>query len=189
MVTKTTNHDDDLPTHDAWGTDLVRVRNLLAAGYSESLIAQAMGLTTNRIREALIVATGDRQGSPTPEQIAALCAEIQAGWTEEQATAAKHGEPRLSSRVVRPDADAIEAGRVAKVAAYWAQRRRERLEKAIPVRFMPHIQSDKRWKLQLNACGRAIHRYYATREEAEAEGRAWLQKVYEGEQAEACSGR
>lgn len=189
MVTKTTNHDDDLPTHDAWGTDLVRVRTLHAAGYSESLIAQAMGLTTNRVREALIVATGDMQGSPTPAEIAALCAEIQAGWTEEQATAAKHGEPRLSSRVVRPDADANEASRVAKVKAYWAEKRRKRLEAAIPVRFLPNLQSDRKWKLQMNACGKAIHRYYATREEAEADGREWLRRVYEGQQAEACCGR
>jgi len=188
MVT-TTNENDDLPTHDCFGTDLRRVRAMLDLGYRESAIAQALGITTNHARHAVIVATDDRQGSPTLQEIADRCREIQDGWTVEQAQAARRHEPRTSSTAVRPDAAKTAAATREKVARYWARRQEWRVHHGpIPVIHYPAFASELRFRASVQLAGKNASRFFATREEAEAWGRDWLVKRYEALQAEACCG-
>ncbi|MGI9176388.1 MAG: hypothetical protein ACR2IT_00855 [Pirellulales bacterium] len=178
MVTTTTN--EELPTHDANGTDLVRVADLRRRGYQDSLIAECLGIPSWRVRYAIQILTGDRDGCPSPEEIAALCQEIQAGWTPEMAVAARRGEVRNSSITVRPDAATTEAQRKAKVAAYWAEYRRRKLENAdLPITYLANIASELRWQVQVRHDGLAMKRVFATREEALEAGREWLRRAYE----------
>ena len=188
MVTKTTN-DDDLPTHDAFGTDLRRVRTMLDRGFAESLIAECLGIDTNRARHAVIVATDDRQGAPTPEEIAQRCAEIQAGWTPEQAAQAKHGEPRLSSRVARPHSiTREERSRIAIAAA--AKRMAERVASGkVSVRFYPDIKSERKWQSRPCYRGRNGRRMCVTEAEAIAWGQDWLVKQHERDAEASCCGK
>jgi sugar diacid utilization regulator len=153
-------------THDCFGTDLGRVRQMLAAGYGESMIGQCLGITTNRARNAIIVATDDRQGAPTPEEIAAECEAIQSGWTEEQAHAAIHGRDRHSSKSV-PQMEQSEEQREHN---YWSsildriERKEPRVYRTNNGRFICRVQ------LKNAKAGRR----FDTREEAVAWGREWL---------------
>jgi len=186
----TTTHDDDMPTHDANGTDLRRVRAMLAAGFGADLIAEALGISTHRAAYAILVATDDREGAPDLEQLAALCREIQAGWTPEQAAAARHGEPRNSSLVVRPH------------YAITCQRRETSLhlrqaariaEGEVPVFERPTLPPSMRWQARLDIQIYGKRRYgqkcFPTREEAEAWGRAWMRRQWDEAHAGACVGR
>lgn len=92
---------DDLPKFDAHGTDLSRVRALLARGYSDSLIAEVLGISVDNARYAVVVALDLREGSPSPEEIAAGRAEIQAAWSAQTFIDARRGVPRKSARFVR----------------------------------------------------------------------------------------
>lgn len=184
MVTTT---NDDMPERDAFGTDLNRVRTMLDLGYSERMIGRLLGITTNRARYAAIVATGDRQGAPTPEEIwVSGVAEIQAGWTEDMARAAKHGEPRLSSTVVRDMAKYI-AGQESRDRHHDEQMRRRVESGRVPVYQLK--TGEKRWQVKLQLRGRYVSRRFGTREEAEAWGRDWLLEQLERHQAEACCGK
>ena len=185
MVSTTTN-DDDLPTHDCYGTDLNRVRAMLGLGYSESLIAQSMGLDTNRVRHAVIVATGDRQGAPTLEEIAERCLEIQAEWTPEQAAAAKHGEARLSSPVVRNMARFFNGQKQRQ--AHHEERLRRRVESG-DVRVVEMPGAGKPFEARVQLGGRTCAKRFNDRDEAVEWGRAWMRRQWDLRQAEACSGK
>ena len=187
MVTTTQTNDDDLPTHDAFGTDLRRVRAMVARGFSDRLIGESLGISRERARHAILVATDDRQGAPTPGEIAAVCAEIQAGWTAEMAAAARRGEPRLSSTTIRKDhAETRDRVRQA-VVAYWARTRERRVEEQpIPIRVRPGLERPYRAHVRLR--DRAANRCFATHEEAEAWGRQWLRTELKRLQDESCSG-
>jgi hypothetical protein len=185
MVTTTHDEDGETVTHDAFGTDLRRVRGLLASGCDALLIAEALGINIHRARYAITVATDDREGAPDPDQVASLCREIQSGWTPEQAAAARHGEPRLSSSVVRPNASS-RAERAAAVAAYWAERRRHMVyDRPVTVRHHPEYRSALRFEVFVRYQNNHARRFFATREQAEAFGREWLIKRHE-RQAGAC---
>jgi hypothetical protein len=186
MVTTTTNENDDLPTHDCFGTDLARVRTMLGLGYSESLIAQSMGLYINRVRHAVIVATGDRQGAPTLEEIAARCAEIQAGWTPEQAESAKWGEARLSSSLVR-DMSRFFNGKKAR-QAHHEEAIRRRVESG-DVRVVEMTGGGKPYEARVQVGGRTCAKRFNDRDEAVEWGRAWMRRQWDLRQAEACAGK
>lgn len=190
----TTTEDDDLPTRDALGTDLVRVRKMLALGYGESMIAKLLGICTNRARHAVIVATGDRQGAPSPDEIAARCAEIQAGWSAEMAQAARRGEPRFSSSAIFADYAERVARRRAKQKAAAAARLAARVETGrVPVFKCVTLAGEVRWSVRVqigDGPGRRTGiRTCDTREEAEAWGREWLRTEYDRRrQDESCCG-
>ena len=189
MVT-TTHDDDDMPTHDVHGTDLRRVRAMLAAGFSDTLIAEALSITIHAARYAIIVATNDREGAPDLDELAALCREIQAGWTPEQAAAARHGEPRNSSLVVRPH------------YAITCQRRETSLhlrqaariaEGEVPVFERPTLPPSIRWQARVDIQILGKRRYasqsFPTREQAQEWGRAWMRRQWDEAHAGACVGR
>lgn len=182
MVT-TTNEHDELPTHDALGTDLRRVAAMLAAGYSERLMMQALGTTAQRIRYAVAVITQDREGSPTEEEIAAACEELQAGWTTEMAVAARHGLPRLSSRVVQRNFE-----RNIEVRKAAARERQRWIVEHAPIRIhvLTNARSDRVFEARVHLFDKCSRKAFATREEAEAWGRAWLVERWNQRQAEAC---
>lgn len=174
MVTTTYQFDEDMPTHDALGTDLRRVAAMRAAGYSDWLMARSLGTTTQHIRYAIAVLTNDTDGCPSPEEIEAACREIQAGWTPEQAVAARRGEARLSSTVVRGDTGDATARRAARVAEHWQEYRQRKLTDGdIPVR---EVERDGviRWEVRVHFLRRGMKRIYDTREEAVAAGLEWL---------------
>ena len=173
MVT-TTNENDDLPTHDCFGTDLRRVRAMLDLGYRESAIAQALGISTNHARHAVIVATDDRQGSPTLHEIAERCLEIQAEWTPEQAAAARHGEARLSSPVVR------------NMARFFNG---QKARQAHHVNVVDVGGGGRRFEARVRLGGRTGCQRFDDHSEAVAWGRAWMRRQWEVRQAEACAGR
>ena len=190
MVTTTHDDDDYQPTHDVYGTDLRRVRAMIAAGFSDSLIAEALSITVHAARYAILVATDDREGAPDLDELAAICREIQAGWTPEQAAAARHGEPRMSSLVVRPH------------AAITCQRREDSLSRRqqeriaageVPVFERPSLPPSMRWQARLDIQIYGKRRYgqksFPTREEAEAWGRAWMRRQWDEAHAGACVGR
>ena len=182
----TTNENDDMPTHDCFGTDLARVRAMLDLGYPESLIAESMGIHLNRARHAVIVATGDRQGAPTLEEIAERCAEIQAEWTPEQAQAAKHGEARLSSPLVRNMARFFNGQKARQ--AHHEEALRRRFESG-DVRVVEMPGNGKRYEARVQCGGRTCAKRFDDRDEAVEWGRAWMRRQWDLRQAEACSGK
>lgn len=187
MVTTTEQNDDDIPTHDAYGTDLRRVRAMIARGFSDRLIGESLGISRERARHAILVATDDRQGAPTPSEIASACHEIQSGWTAEMAAAARRGEPRLSSTTVRVNhRETRERVRQA-VVAYWARTRERRVEEQpIPITVRPGMERPFRAHVRLR--NRGQNKCFATREEAEAWGREWLRVELKRLQDESCCG-
>lgn len=190
MVTTTHDDDDYQPTHDANGTDLRRVRAMLAAGFTDSLIAEALSITIHAASYAIIVATNDREGAPDLDQLAALCREIQAGWTPEQAAAARHGEARMSSLVVRPH-HAITCQRR---EDSLSRRQAERIaEGEVPVFERPTLPPSMRWQARVDIQIFGKRRYAAqsfpTREEAQEWGRAWMRRQWDEAHAGACVGR
>jgi hypothetical protein len=158
-------------THDLFGTDLVRVRDLLARGFAALEISQILGVTLNRSNHAIIVATDSREGSPSPEEIAAGIAEIQAGWTEEMAVAAWHGERKRRSSPVVHATDRWAA---------TADRRRimdaRRRTTSGPVTVTHHRDwvTDRRYEARAHYHGRNATRCFSTQAEAEAWGRDWI---------------
>ena len=190
MVT-TTNENDDLPTHDVHGTDLARVRAMLDRGFSPQLIAGCLAISVDKAHYAIVVATGDRQGSPSPEAIwTEAVAEIQSGWTAEQAEAALRREPRASSSICLGDAEARKKATREKVARYWRERQRRRVyEEPIAVSYMARLASPLKWRCHMVLGDAEGNRYFETKEEAQAWGRAWLIREYEKQQAGACCGR
>lgn len=186
----TTTWDDDMPTHDALGTDLRRVAAMLAAGYDEMLMSEALGLELYRVRYAVMVLTNDRDGCPTEEEIAAGCERLQAGWTPDMFVAARRREPRNSSLVVRPG------------YAETCRRKRESHQRRqaarvaagiVPIREMPLNTPSRRFqaRVEIQAGGRRVcaSQSFPTREEAEAWGREWLKRQWEMAQAGACVGK
>lgn len=190
MVTTTHDDDDSQPTHDVYGTDLRRVRAMLAAGFTDSLIAEALSITVHAARYAIIVATDDREGAPDLDELAALCREIQAGWTPEQAAAAWHGEPRMSSPVVRQHY----AATCQRLSDALSRRQQQRIaEGEVPVFFRPTLPAALRWQcrvdIQIRGKRRCASQSFATREEAEAWGREWKKRQWDEAHAGACVGR
>lgn len=183
--------NDDEPTHDCYGTDLRRVRGMLAVGYEIDLIAESLGIPLHLARYAVLVATGDREGAPSEEELAAICREIQAGWTDDQAVAARRGEARLSSLVVRPD-HAVQAARR---QDWLARRQAERVAAGVvPVFERPSLPASQRFQarvdIQINGRRYYASQSFATREQAERWGRAWMvRKWEEAAHAEACVGK
>ena len=158
--------DNEPATHDAFGTDLRLVRRMLDQGFGESIIGECLGITTNRARYAIIVATDSREGAPTQEQIAAECEAIQAGWTEEQAVAAKLGRDRNSSAYLPHIAKSN--ARRKQFYANAASRRSEHGEP--PVYQLPN----GRFLCKVYVRGQQSARRFDTREEAIEWGRSWL---------------
>jgi len=191
MVTTTETNDDDMPTHDAHGTDLRRVRAMMAAGYTDSMIAECLAISWSQMQYARQVVTGDRDGCPAPEEIREACRRIQDGWTEEQAIAARRGLARTSSVVVNPDRDAKKARACDAVRQHWARVRAERIASGkINVVFHPEFrETARRWQVRVNALGRNASRFFHTRDEADAWGREWLRQRHEAAGNAACSGR
>lgn len=187
----TTNENDDLPTHDVYGTDLARVRAMLARGFSPQLIAGCLAISLDKAHYAIVVATGDRQGSPEPDAIWTHgVAEIQAGWTPEQAAAAWRQERRSSSSVCLGDADARRASYREKVARYWAERQRRRVFiDPVPVFKASRYAGGKPYRCHVTLGDAESNRQFDTKEEAEAWGRAWLIREFEKQQADACCGK
>lgn len=177
----TTIHDD-LPTHDIHGTDLGRVRNMLDRGYSVELIAECLGVEKWQAKYAVAVATDDREGSPEPHEIEACVAEIQAGWTEEQAILARKLEHRTSSSVAidlrrrERTAASNEQRRRSALAAHGEKRRQRLDEGRFQIRHHPEFtRSNKRWEIRINHRDRAFcRRHFETREQCEQFGRQWL---------------
>lgn len=183
-----TRHDD-IPTHDCYGTDLARVARMLEQGYSIELIAEALGITVLRARYAVIVATGDREGAPDEDELAALVAEIQSGWTAEQAAAARRGESRFSSavvsrRVVQSDATA----RAALMRRTAMRVHHGRVPISPRRRADGSIRFEARVEIELDGRRTQACRVFDTRDEAEAWGRDWLTNEWRKRQAEACCG-
>ena len=178
MVSRDSDYE---PTHDAFGTDLERVRQMLALGYGETMIGECLGITTNRARYAIIVATNDRQGAPTLEEIAARCEAIQSGWTEEQAESAKHGDRRNSSGVSAPgNLTFAERSNLCRTA----KRRlvEERIAAgAVNVVFREGVNSPLKWWSRPRVRDKAGSRLFSTREEALAWGREWMLRQAEEE--------
>ena len=190
MVTTTHDDDDSQPTHDVYGTDLRRVRAMLAAGFSDSLIAEALSITVHAARYAILVATDDREGAPDLDELAAICREIQAGWTPEQAAAARHGEPRNSSLVVRPHA-AITCQRR---EDSLSRRQQERIaEGEVPVferrSSPPSLRFQAICNIQVYGKRRYAQKCFPTRDEAQEWGRAWMRRQWDEAHAGACVGR
>ena len=177
---------DDVPTHDALGTDLRRVSALLEKGFEECAIAEILGCTVNHARHAIIVATGDRQGAPTPEEIAAGIREIQSGWTPEMAVAARRGEARASSRVVR-DMNRWAAGLVKRSKSH-AIARATRVNSG-PIKVIHHADwvTERRYEVRVRYRDRSVRRCFTTHAEAETFGRDWLIAEHESD-AEASFG-
>lgn len=181
MVTTTPHEpDDELPARDALGTDLRRVATLLERGWEEQGIAEILGITVDRARHAIIVVTGDRQGSPSPEEIAAAVREIQAGWTEEQAIAARRGEQRSSSTAVR-DPRRWAEGLVKRAAAHAASKA-FRVAHG-PIRVIHHADwvTERRFEARVHYGSRSARRCFVTHAEAEAWGREWLTAEHESD--------
>lgn len=183
MVTTTHQFDEDMPSHDALGTDLRRVAAMLAAGYAERQMAQALGTTTQHVRYAVAVLTNDREGAPSPEEIEAVCREIQTGWTSEMWVAARRRENRFSSSVVRPD-PTIAASR--RREGYDRMTRRRVYEEPVPVHHRTGMEFP--WEARVHVGDRGARQVFATREEAQAWGRAWLVREYERQQDDSCCG-
>jgi hypothetical protein len=178
MVTAT-EQADDLPTHDAFGTDLARVREMLALGYGEHMIAEALCITTKHARYAIIVATDDRQGAPSEDEIEALCVEIQTGWTEEMAVAARYGDRRASSRVAVPEnltpeehASRVRVGKRKAVVDRAA-------DGTVNVKYLEGIASDLKWWSRPTYRDQRASRCFRTHEEAVEFGRQWMKRQAE----------
>lgn len=180
MVTTTPYDDDDLPARDALGTDLRRVAGLLERGWEEQGIAEILGITVDRARHAIIVVTGDRQGAPSPEEIAAAVLEIQAGWTEEQAIAARRGEQRASSTAVRDPRRWAEG--LVKRSVARAEAKAFRV-KSGPIRVIHHVDwiTERRFEARVHYGTRSARRCFTTYGEAEAWGREWLIAEHESD--------
>lgn len=186
----TTTNDDELPTHDVYGTDLARVRDMHERGFSHALIAECLGIDKWKAQYAVVVATGDREGSPEPGEIAAALLEIQGGWSEEMAIAARRGLPRNSSLVVRP---AYASGQEKRQRAHARIQEQRITDGVIPIKAIAcaggRVRHQARVEIQVGGKRFTSHRSFETREEAEAWGREWLRKLYEARQAGACVGK
>ena len=190
MVTTTHDDDDEMPTHDANGTDLRRVRAMVAAGFGADLIAEALAISIHAARYAIVVATDDREGWPDETQVAEICREIQAGWTPEQFVAARHGEPRNSSLVVRPH-HAITCQRR---EDSLSRRQQERIaEGEVPVferrSSPPSLRFQAICNIQVYGKRRYAQKCFPTRDEAQEWGRAWMRRQWDEAHAGACVGR
>ena len=182
---------NDMPERDCYGTDLARVREMLARGYTAELIGEALGIPRHLAAYAVVVATGDREGAPSEEELAALCREIQAGWTEEQAVAARHGDARMSSMIVRADGVLCSSRRENGLVL----RQAERIESAdVVVIDRPAASPERRYlaKPSIQIFGRRHYaeRSFRTQDEAREWGRAWMRAKWDdAAHAGACVGR
>jgi hypothetical protein len=175
MVTKTEDHNEEA-THDVNGTDLRRVREMVARGYPQSMVAECLGITSEQARYAIVVVTGDREGAPPPVEIEQLCQSIQTGWTDEMAVAARHGDRRASSRVAVPtnltshELSAVNvAGKAARVAARVAAGN-------VNVKYLGEKPNGMNWWSRPNYRNRRSSRVFRTHEEALQWGREWMQR-------------
>lgn len=181
---------DDIPTHDCYGTDLRRVSRLLANQFPVELIAEALGISIPRARYAVIVATGDREGAPAPDELAALLAEIQAGWTPEQAAAAARGEARFSSTAISRRRPTLCSPAAREALERRTARRVE--EGQFPIYTRRLVDGSLRYeaRVEIYHDGRRSceQRTFCTRDEAAAWGREWLRTEWARRHDGSCCG-
>lgn len=177
---------DDLPTHDSWGTDLARVRAMLDRGFGVQLIAECLGISRSRAYDAVVVATGDREGAPSPEEIAAACEAIQRSWPRATLLAAARGERRISSDATRRATNCVPRREIQSRAQAALNRRvaKRVASGAVNVRQINTADGIK-WLVRESVCGAETSRTFATRCEAVRYGQQWLQERFQ-RQAEAC---